>query len=127
MNVKNIFTELATAPRDAKANIRVIKLTGDEKISVFAADISPQTELKPHYHQTGIETYQILQGQGIMRVGEMKDGAINWIEEFDAITGDCFTISEGKVHQIVNKSDNPLLAIFCCPENHLGSDRFFVE
>ena len=126
MIIKNIFTELQNAPIDASANIRVIQLTGDATLAVFAAEISPKTALKPHYHSVGIETYQILQGEGIMKVGVVQNGTVVWNESFATKTGDCFTIPEGNVHQIINESEDTLLAIFSCPENHLSSDRFFV-
>jgi len=127
MEIKNIFTELENSPMDNKAGIRLVKLTGDKEISVYAADIAPKTELKPHYHKLGIETYQILQGEGVMKIGNLENGKVLWTEVFTAKVGDCFSIEEGLVHQILNESDKPLLAVFSCPESHVGSDRHFID
>ena len=127
MNIKNIFAELENAPVDANANIRVIKLTGDARISVFAAEIAPNTRLNPHYHTSGIETYQIVKGSGKMKVGRLINELLTWDEEFSVRTGDCFTIDESHVHQLINDTNEPLLAMFTCPEAHLGNDRFFVN
>ncbi|HOV15171.1 MAG TPA: cupin domain-containing protein [Spirochaetota bacterium] len=127
MEIKNIKSELKNAPIDLKANIKLIKLTGDKNISVFAAEILPKTKLNPHYHKNGIETYQIYQGTGIMKVGELNDNKVKWNETFDVKTGDCFTIVESQIHQIINDSDEILIALFTCPEPHLGDDRFFIN
>lgn len=127
MNTKNIKTELQNAPLDKNAGIKLIKLTGDENISVYAAEISPHTELNPHYHSHGIETYQIFKGSGIMKIGKRINSTIEWIESIHVQEGDCFSIIEGSVHQLINNAKEPLQAIFSCPESHLGKDRFFIR
>lgn len=127
MKIKNIFTELENSLMDNKAGIRLIKLTGDKEISVYAADIAPKTELRPHYHKLGIETYQILQGEGVMKIGNLENDKVTWIDIFTAKAGDCFSIEEGLIHQIINESEKELLVVFSCPESHVGDDRFFVD
>ena len=111
---------------DAQTGIKLIKMTGNSNISVYAAEIAPDTELRPHYHQQGIETYQILSGKGIMRIGDLRDGFISWRPDIEVTRGACFSIEEYWVHQIVNHTSEKLLAIFSCPESHVGADRFFV-
>lgn len=127
MDIKNVKTELQNASLDTKAGIKLIKLTGDQHTSVYAAEIPAMTTLNPHYHKQGIEVYQILEGEGIMKVGEMENKTLIWNESFAAKQGDCFSIYEKNVHQIENASESPLIAIFVCPESHLGDDRFFVK
>jgi mannose-6-phosphate isomerase-like protein (cupin superfamily) len=128
MNTKNIKTELQNAPLDKKAGIKLIKLTGDENISVYAAEIAPKTKLNPHFHSHGIETYQIFKGNGIMKIGKRtNNNTVEWIESINVQEGDCFCISEGSVHQLINASLETLQAIFLCPESHLGKDRFFIQ
>lgn len=127
MEISNIHKALAEAPLDKAANVKIIKLTGDEKISVFAAEISPHTALNPHYHKHGIETYQIFEGEGLMKTGSVEGKSVNWKNSFQVAAGDFFTIAEGEVHQILNESDEKLIALFTAPAAHLGKDRFFVE
>ena len=126
MEVTNIFSALIQAPVDPDAGIRLIKMTGDTAISIYAAEIDPNTELLPHYHLKGIETYQVLAGKGLMKTGELKGESFEWTNSFEAIEGDCFSIPEKVVHQIINHMDEKLRLIFSCPESHVGSDRYFV-
>lgn len=127
MDVKNIQTELKQAALDPKAGIKLVKLTGDKNISVFAAEIAPHTELNPHFHEHGNETYQILNGSGKMKIGKRENTPALWDEIFSVETGDCYSVNEGQVHQIINESDKPLLVVFSCPEAHLGDDRIFIQ
>lgn len=127
MELKNIAEELAKIDTDNKAGIKVTLMTGDANISIYAAEIAPNTELNPHYHTVGIETYQILEGSGIMRIGEYLNDTLRWIEAVDVKKGDCFSIHSPQVHQIVNNTNETLLAIFSCPSAHLGDDRYFVK
>ena len=127
MDIKNIKTELQNASLDKKAGIKLIKLTGNFDISVFAAEIPAKTALNPHFHKHGIEIYQILEGEGTMKTGNLENNNVNWNEIFNVLKGDCFSINEMEVHQIVNSTDNPLIAVFTCSESHLGDDRYFVS
>lgn len=127
MNIKNINDELKNAPLDTQAGIRLIKLTGDKQNSVFAAEILPQKALNAHFHEHGIENYQILRGKGLMKVGIIENNAVVWLEKASVRAGDYYSITEGEVHQIANDSDEKLVAIFSCPESHLGSDRIFIN
>ncbi|TCO02440.1 cupin domain-containing protein [Natronoflexus pectinivorans] len=127
MKVKNIDEELSKVEIDSKTGIKVTLMSGDSNISVFAAEIAPKTKLNPHYHKIGIETYQVLEGCGMMKVGDYKDNRIHWTDSFEVKKGDCFTISSSLVHQIINNSDKILKTIFTCPSDHLGQDRYFVE
>jgi len=127
MKISNIYKEIALAQRDEHANIKLVKLTGDENLSVFAAEVSPNSALNPHFHKHGIETYQILQGQGTMKVGNWDNNSLSWENSYLAEVGDTFSIPEGKVHQIVNESESSLLVVFSGPESHLSTDRYFCN
>jgi mannose-6-phosphate isomerase-like protein (cupin superfamily) len=127
MKVKNITRELESVEIDNKTNIKIALMTGNQGLSVYAAEIAPKTELNPHYHKKVIEIYQILEGNGVMRVGKLNNNTVEWTDSFEVVAGDCFSISENKVHQIVNNSNDRLRVIFCCPSGHLGNDRFFVK
>jgi mannose-6-phosphate isomerase-like protein (cupin superfamily) len=127
MDIVNLFMRVQEAPLDPKTGIRITRITGDDKYSFFAAEILPKTRLRPHYHNQGIELYQILEGDGTMRTGTITGNVVQWDEEFSVTTGDCFTIAEGMVHQLANDGAGKLLAAFVCPPAHVGTDRFFVE
>ena len=126
MNIVNIDLELKEALIDDATGVKLVKITGDFNISVYAAEIAPKTELNPHYHKVGIETYQVLEGCGVMKVGEYEDNAVRWTDSFEVRKGDCFTITSPKVHQIINTTDQNLKTIFTCPSDHLEQDRYFI-
>ena len=127
MDIQNLFRCVHEAPIDPQTGIRITWIIGDENFSLFAAEIAPQTQIRPHYHETGIEIYQIFGGTGTMKNGKKTGAGIVWHDEFMVGKGDCFTIDEGIVHQLANPGPEPLLAAFVCPPAHVGDDRFFVE
>ena len=90
MKIKNITEELDKVQIDDKTNIKITLMTGDTDISVYAAEIASNTELNPHFHKNGIETYQVLEGCGIIKVGDYIDNIVNWTDSFEVKTGDCF-------------------------------------
>lgn len=53
MEVKNIYNNFKDV--DKGTNIKLVKLAGDEDISVFGADIAANSKLTPHYHKNSIE------------------------------------------------------------------------
>jgi mannose-6-phosphate isomerase-like protein (cupin superfamily) len=126
MDIRNIEDELLNAPVDKGASVKIALLTGGETLSIYAAEVAPRSRLNPHYHNHGIETYQVYRGAGLMKTGRPVNGKAEWTDTAEVRQGDCFCIPEGTVHQIVNDSDKPLLMIFSCPSSHLGDDRYFV-
>jgi mannose-6-phosphate isomerase-like protein (cupin superfamily) len=127
MEIKNIYKELDRVTPDEKAGIKVDRLTGDDNVSVFVAEIAEQKWVKPHYHQKGVEIYQILEGNGRMKVGKAEGpDKVAWESEFPVEKGDCFSIPEKTVHQLVNTGTVRLCALFICSPSHLSTDRFFV-
>jgi len=127
MDIKNIYEELSKASVDKGSSIKLAALTGDEKISIFIAEVAPKSNLNPHYHKSGIETYQIFKGNGIMKNGRLQESFVKWVETIHVKEGDCFFIKENDVHQLINDTDVPLQAIFSCPATHLSTDRFFIK
>jgi mannose-6-phosphate isomerase-like protein (cupin superfamily) len=126
MDIVNIDLELKEALTDDVTGVKLVRITGDSEISIYAAEIAPNTALKPHYHKNGIEIYQVLNGCGTMKVGNYENNLAIWEDSFEVTSGDCFSISASKVHQIINNSDKVLRTIFTCPVDHLGQDRFFI-
>lgn len=124
--VKNIFEELVNAPLDEKVGIKVTKITGDDSISVYSAEIAPFKKVGAHFHNSGIEIYHIVSGKGKMHTGFMNSGMVELAEPVDIKGGDCFTIAEKEVHQLENTGADRLVALFICRTSHLGDDRTIV-
>jgi mannose-6-phosphate isomerase-like protein (cupin superfamily) len=81
-----------------------------------------------HYHESGIEMYKIVEGNGMMHIGlPDNNNNVNWHHSTRVKKGDCFTVNEGEVHQLVNENESILIAIVCCPKSHLSSDRVVVK
>lgn len=128
LKVQNLYEQLQTAPLDPAVGIRVIPLVGDDSFTLFAAEIGPRKRVGAHYHAEGLEIYQIVEGAGIMHIGQpLADGRTRWLSATPVKTGDCFMVGTGEVHQLVNLQDSSLIALFGCPRAHLSSDRFMAQ
>ena len=126
--VNNLFEKIESAKLDEAVGIRVTHLTGSAEFSFFGAEVGSNKKVGAHYHKSGIEIYQIVEGRGIIHIGRPdSNNKVNWHNTLRVKKGDCFTVNEGEVHQLVNKSDNKLIAIFGCPKSHLSSDRVVVK
>ena len=106
----------------------VIPVIGDEEFSLFGAEIGPFKKVGAHYHSSGLEIYQIVEGSGIMHLGiPENNNNVTWTKSFTVTKGDCFTVNEGEVHQLINANDSKLLAIFGGKKSHLSTDRTLVK
>ena len=125
--VHNLYTMLASTEPDPKVGVRVGHLSGNEQFSLFGAEIAPQKVLSAHYHRSGDEIYLIIEGNGVMSLGDLdSSGNVVWEPSFHISKGDCFTVEAGRVHRLCNHTDQKLLALFGCPKSHLSSDRIIV-
>jgi mannose-6-phosphate isomerase-like protein (cupin superfamily) len=126
--VTNLYEKIENAKLDDVVGIRVAHLTGSDEFSLFGAEIAPRRKVGAHYHKSGIEIYQIVEGNGIMHTGMPDDNNnVNWHNSMRVKKGDCFTVNEGQVHQLVNENDSKLIVIFGCPKSHLSTDRIVVK
>ena len=126
--ISNLSKVLETAEVDPAVGIRVSYLTGGDDFSIFGAEIAPYKKVGAHYHESGHEIYQIIEGSGVMHIGLPNAGGdVNWTKSLQVKTGDCFTVNEGEVHQLINDSADKLVAVFCCPKSHLSTDRIIVD
>jgi len=123
----NLFDRLEKIGTDEKTGIKIDRVTGDDRFSLYVGEILPHTWLRPHYHHHGIEIYQIIEGSGVMKTGTRSGDRVIWEEEYPVSKGDCFTIPEETVHQLGNNTDKRLIACFTCSPSHLGDDRFFMD
>ena len=128
ISIQNIFDKIKSAPLDPAVGIRVVPLVGDDSFTLFAAEIGPHKRVGAHFHGAGLEIYQIVEGRGDMHVGKpIGDGQTAWRAAAAVQKGDCFTVQEGEVHQLINDHDEPLIALFGCPKSHLSTDRTMVK
>jgi mannose-6-phosphate isomerase-like protein (cupin superfamily) len=67
----------------------------------------------PHYHVKTEEIYYILEGAGLMRVGQ---------EEAAVGPGDAIAIPPGVSHQIANTGDSTLKFLCCCAPGYEHAD-----
>lgn len=127
-SVSNLYEALESAEFDPAVGIRLAHLTGNGGFSLYAAEIAPHKRVSAHFHNNGIETYQIIAGEGLMCLGKPRqDGNVGWLQPFKIKRGDCFTIGERTVHQLFNTSDEKLIAVFGCPQSHLSTDRTLMK
>lgn len=127
MKVNNISIVLDAIENDPHIGVKLARLTGDKDTSVFALELEPKQGIPAHYHKVGIETYFILEGQGIIYLGYINKGQLIWKSKIEVKEGDCFSIEPNQVHQFENNSDQKLRLIGTAPLTHsTDEDRFFV-
>ena len=127
MKISNINTSLNSTEMDEKAGIKLAYLTGDDNSSVFAIELKQGQFIPPHYHKKGIETYFILDGQGIVQTGAIENEKVFWMDERQVNTGDYFTINPGVAHRFRNISEKVLRIIATAPMSHSKDDRYFID
>jgi len=126
--VKNFFELVKTALTDPAVGIRIIKVTGDDLMGLYVAELESHRSVTAHYHRAGSEIYQIVHGEGKIHTGvTSSDDVVAWNASVDVRSGDCFTVQEGEVHQLENTGSLPMIAIIICQAAHIGHDRFIVK
>ena len=126
MKITNIKHCLNKSTIDNKIGVKISHLTGDETISVFAIELEKEQSIPVHYHKENIETYFVLEGQGIVYTGKIENEEVIWNTEKQVKTGDCFTIYPNQVHGFKNNSEKKLQIIASAPISHNKQDRYFI-
>lgn len=72
----------------------------------------------PHHHVLTEEIYYILDGRGLMRVGQ---------ETREVVPGDAIAIPPGVSHQITNTGANTLVFLCCCAPGYEHDDTVLEE
>jgi mannose-6-phosphate isomerase-like protein (cupin superfamily) len=70
-----------------------------------------------HYHRVAEELYFFTAGAGRMTLGD---------EEREVAAGDCVVIPPGRVHDLVNTGDEPLVLLCCCAPAYSHEDTVLV-
>ena len=114
---QDVFYDLAAVQPPAEFdNIHVEKLGTDKNSTTFV--IWVKEEVKPHYHENRTETLYVLDGNGIMVIGD---------ESKRIGAGNMFIIPKGTVHSVEVSSDTPLKVLSIQAPEFLGKDRHFTE
>jgi len=127
INKESIFEKIKTAKLDPAVGIQISLLWEDSEQSYYGSCISPHKNIAAHFHNIGDELYLVVNGNGVMRLGIPAESNVEWKQEFDVHEGDIFTVPPKTVHQLMNKSDDDLIAIFGCNKSHLGNDRIVID
>lgn len=125
MEVFNINMMFKHLEHDRKSDIQILKLIDDTR-SLLIAELKAGKELPAHYHNEGSEIYQILLGEGNIKLGELSGDDVVWNDSFIVSTGDIFQVKPKIVHKLSNSSNEPLQIIFIAPPSHLDEDRVFL-
>ena len=128
LKVSNWRHELAHAVPDKAVGISLASLAGNDRFTSYVTEMPPHSFVAAHYHPEGIEIYQILSGQGVMKTGvALPDSAIKWNQPTEVQDGDFFTIHPGMVHRLENNSPKNLILIVTCSPSNLENNRIVVE
>lgn len=72
----------------------------------------------PHYHRQVEEIYYLLEGTGLMQIGQ---------ETRVVGPGDAIAIPPGEIHQITNTGSETLRFLCCCAPAYEDSDTVLLE
>jgi len=126
--MKNMNEVLAETKIDKEVGIKVTPMAGDDSLSLLVAEVAARKVLKPHYHKNSIEIYFIEQGEGIMKLGDVKDdGDVQWTKVLDVKKGDCITVNAGQVHTLENQGPENVIIIVSCPITNITTDRYVIK
>jgi len=86
--------------------------------SLAEARLPPGAATAPHHHVKTEEVYYVLEGHGLMRVGEAL---------CQVTVGDAVAIPPGETHQITNTGDRVLKFLCCCAPGYEHDDTILDE
>ena len=112
----NLFEILQQRPLGFDEKTYIIPLLQAHNYS--ATLIQLREGVQSHFHSEHEELVYVLQGKGVMTVGDEKQ-VIK--------AGDLIYLSREQVHSVVNKSVQPLVALSIMSPPFDGKDRHYVE
>ena len=126
--ITNFIEHVKTAQTDPAVGIRIVRVTGDDHMGLYVAELGAHCSVTAHYHKNSSEIYQIAHGEGTIHTGLLScNDSVTWNRSVELKSGDCFTVKEGEVHQLENTGSESMIACFVCPAAHIGHDRFIVR
>jgi mannose-6-phosphate isomerase-like protein (cupin superfamily) len=119
MDVRNIDRVPAWTTKDG-SEIRELLAYRNSVIrnqSLAEARLLPGRSTIPHHHVRTEEVYYVLEGEGLMRLGE---------ETRHVGAGDAIAIPPGMVHRIANTGQSVLRFLCCCCPPYEHEDTILV-
>jgi mannose-6-phosphate isomerase-like protein (cupin superfamily) len=86
--------------------------------SVAEERLMPGQSVSPHFHRETEEVYYILEGEGMMTVGDESAGVI---------AGDAIMIPFNTVHSLENTGTSPMRIVLVCGPAFSRADENFVD
>jgi mannose-6-phosphate isomerase-like protein (cupin superfamily) len=86
--------------------------------SLAEANLPIGASTTPHHHRATEEIYYILEGSGLMKIGD---------ESRPVSVGDAIAIPPGQVHTITNTGTCVLKFLCCCAPGYENSDTILVD
>ena len=125
-DAKNIYDILVNAPEDKSAGVKLIRISDNKSVCLFAAELESGAVLREHYHLKGDETYFVIEGSCSMKLSRIDDTLSNTDRIINLVKGDIIKVKEKMIHSLRNGKYLSRI-IIACPEEHAGCDRFFTE
>ncbi len=91
---------------------------GIERLSIAEAEVEPGRPTRLHRHAKAEEVYHILDGAGVMQLGE---------DRFVVVPGDIIRIAPGLSHCIEARSEGPLRFLCICQPAYCDEDTELVD
>ena len=89
------------------------EIHGNINLSFAQAVIEPGSATLAHLHKTSEEIYHVVQGSGVMTLGE---------EQFSIVPGDTVCIAPQQIHSVKNTGPEPLILYCCCAPSYSHGD-----
>ena len=86
--------------------------------SLAEAKLPPGAATQEHYHVKTEEIYYILEGRGLMKLGD---------EQREVVSLDAIAIPPGVRHKITNTGADDLIFLCCCAPAYEHSDTVITE
>lgn len=100
---------------DTAQAVQVKRLAGDDKVSSFAIVVNDSVQA--HFHQYHSEHVYVLEGGGLMRLGDQR---------FEVKAGDLIFIPQGVIHAVKAHKGQALKVLSIQAPAFDGSDRVTV-
>lgn len=89
-----------------------------KNLSLAEALLRPRQRTKLHVHHLSEEVYHVLEGQGLMTLGE---------ESFEIVTGDTILIPPGTPHALYNPGEKNLRVLCVCAPAYSHEDTELID
>lgn len=118
INKRNQIKPFVTKDSSIIRELMNFKNSSVKNLSLAVATLQPGKSTIEHYHEKSEEIYYILEGRGIVKVGE---------ETSDVEKGDAILIPTGSYHKICNNGGEDLVFLCCCSPGYNNEDTKLIK